>query len=219
VKYGFLSKDIFQKISCPTGPNLEFRQVRTLKTYSSLRQRRIIEKEDLYKTLKIVKEASQAEIKTAYFSLSKVYHPDQGLGDDEKFKEITAAYKILGDEQKRRAYDKQHLPPSEEEIKKKSEKEASMNRLCLDNNNFNSYTSSHSGTKQKKKPSEIAEGLKSQELWRERQNTFKTYREKEQGESHHHNESWGNHFIIRFVTRISVVFGILGTGVYAYAES
>ena len=44
----------------------------------------------------------------AYFRLSKQHHPDKG-GEEHKFKEISAAYEILSDEQKRAAYDKYGL--------------------------------------------------------------------------------------------------------------
>lgn len=64
--------------------------------------------EDLYGILGVSKDASQAEIKSAYRKLAMKYHPDRNPGDkvaEEKFKKISAAYNILGDEQKRREYD------------------------------------------------------------------------------------------------------------------
>ena len=62
----------------------------------------------LYETLEVEKTATQKEIKKAYFRLSKQHHPDKG-GEEHKFKEISAAYVILSDEQKRAAYDKYGL--------------------------------------------------------------------------------------------------------------
>lgn len=62
----------------------------------------------LYETLGVSKDASAKDIRKAYFRLSKIHHPDKG-GDDHKFKEINAAYEILSDEEKRRAYDKYGL--------------------------------------------------------------------------------------------------------------
>lgn len=59
---------------------------------------------DLYETLKIKKDADQSEIKKAYRTFSKKHHPDCG-GDEEKFKEISYAYKILSDPEKRKRYD------------------------------------------------------------------------------------------------------------------
>jgi DnaJ family protein A protein 2 len=59
--------------------------------------------EKLYETLEVNKEATQKEIKKAYFRLSKMHHPDKG-GDEHKFKEISAAYEILSDVDKRKQY-------------------------------------------------------------------------------------------------------------------
>ncbi|KAL7581434.1 hypothetical protein ACA910_022015 [Epithemia clementina (nom. ined.)] len=68
----------------------------------------------LYETLEVEKDASQKEIKKAYFRLSKTHHPDKG-GDEHKFKEINAAYEILSDPEKRKAYDKYGLEGIEDE--------------------------------------------------------------------------------------------------------
>lgn len=62
----------------------------------------------LYETLEVEKSATQKEIKKAYFKLSKLHHPDKG-GDEHKFKEISAAYEILSDPEKREKYDKYGL--------------------------------------------------------------------------------------------------------------
>ena len=62
-------------------------------------------KKNYYDILGVNKNASQDEIKKAYRSLSKKYHPDRNGGDDIKFKEINEAYDTLGDETKRRQYD------------------------------------------------------------------------------------------------------------------
>jgi len=68
----------------------------------------------LYETLEVEKTATAKEIKKAYFRLSKLHHPDKG-GDEHKFKEIAAAYEILSDEQKRKAYDKYGLEGVEDD--------------------------------------------------------------------------------------------------------
>ena len=63
---------------------------------------------DYYADLGVSKNATAEEIKKAYRKLAFKYHPDQNPGDkvaEEKFKKITAAYDVLGDEEKRRQYD------------------------------------------------------------------------------------------------------------------
>ena len=60
---------------------------------------------NLYAILGIPKEASDKEIKKAYHSQSKTFHPDSECGDEEKFKEINEAYEILSDPEKRKQYD------------------------------------------------------------------------------------------------------------------
>uniref|UniRef100_A0A7S2QZ80 J domain-containing protein n=1 Tax=Eucampia antarctica TaxID=49252 RepID=A0A7S2QZ80_9STRA len=59
----------------------------------------------LYETLGIEKSADAKEIKKAYRKLAIKHHPDKG-GDEAKFKEISAAYEILSDAEKRAKYDK-----------------------------------------------------------------------------------------------------------------
>lgn len=60
---------------------------------------------DLYKTLGVDKNASEQEIKKAYRKLAQKYHPDTGKGNEDKFKEVTEAYEVIGDKQKRQQYD------------------------------------------------------------------------------------------------------------------
>jgi len=59
---------------------------------------------DYYKILELTKTSTDNEIKKNYRKLALKYHPDKG-GDEKKFKEITEAYNVLGDPQKRRQYD------------------------------------------------------------------------------------------------------------------
>jgi DnaJ family protein A protein 2 len=68
----------------------------------------------LYETLEVEKESSAKEIKKAYFRLSREHHPDKG-GDEHKFKEISAAYEILSDAEKRKSYDQYGLEGVDDE--------------------------------------------------------------------------------------------------------
>jgi molecular chaperone DnaJ len=64
---------------------------------------------DLYTTLGVDKTASDDDIKKAYRKLAMQYHPDRNGGSkeaEEKFKEVTEAYDVLRDPQKRAAYDR-----------------------------------------------------------------------------------------------------------------
>ncbi|MGN1069436.1 MAG: molecular chaperone DnaJ [Candidatus Fimadaptatus sp.] len=67
-----------------------------------------MEKRDYYEVLGVDKTASDEEIKRAYRTLAKKYHPDLNGGDKEcevKFKEVNEAYETLSDPQKRARYD------------------------------------------------------------------------------------------------------------------
>ncbi|MCC3860343.1 molecular chaperone DnaJ [Pseudemcibacter aquimaris] len=65
-------------------------------------------KQDYYETLGVDRSADAAGLKSAYRKLAMKYHPDRNPGDAEaeaKFKEVSEAYDILKDDQKRSAYD------------------------------------------------------------------------------------------------------------------
>lgn len=65
-------------------------------------------KKDLYDVLGVGRTSSKADIKKAYYKLAKKYHPDSNKDDksaEDKFKEITAAYEVLSDEEQRKMYD------------------------------------------------------------------------------------------------------------------
>lgn len=64
---------------------------------------------NFYDDLDIPKTATQSEIKSAYYGLSKVFHPDKNEGSEKaskRFREISAAYEVLGNFRTRRMYDK-----------------------------------------------------------------------------------------------------------------
>ena len=65
-------------------------------------------KRDFYDCLGVKKTATEKEIKSAYRKLAKKYHPDTNPGDkqaEQRFKEITEAYNVLSDTEKRKLYD------------------------------------------------------------------------------------------------------------------
>jgi len=74
---------------------------------------------DYYATLGVSRDAKPEEIRKAYRRLARKYHPDVNPGNkasEEKFKELSAAYEILGDEKKRKVYDQygfysNNIPP------------------------------------------------------------------------------------------------------------
>jgi len=64
---------------------------------------------DPYKELGVPRSASKAEIKKAFHKLAKDLHPDRNPGDaaaEERFKRVTAAFDLLGDEEKRAKFDR-----------------------------------------------------------------------------------------------------------------
>jgi molecular chaperone DnaJ len=67
-------------------------------------QREWFEK-DYYKDLGVASTATDKEITKAYRKLAKQYHPDTNPGSEDRFKEISAAYDVLGDADKRKEYD------------------------------------------------------------------------------------------------------------------
>lgn len=69
------------------------------------RERKRLMNKDYYQILEVEKSASQDDVKKAFRKLAQKYHPDRKSGDEAKFKEVSEAYSILGNEQKRKEYD------------------------------------------------------------------------------------------------------------------
>jgi len=68
-----------------------------------------VSKADYYEILGVSRDASDADLKSAYRRLALKFHPDRNPGDDaaeEKFKECSEAYQVLSDADKRAAYDR-----------------------------------------------------------------------------------------------------------------
>jgi len=66
-----------------------------------------------YDVLGLKTNASQSQIKSAYYRLSKLYHPDTATNvpnAKDKFAKLSAAYEVLGNPHKRALYDRKHIP-------------------------------------------------------------------------------------------------------------
>lgn len=69
---------------------------------------------DYYQILGLPQNCSQADIKKTFRKLAFQYHPDTNAGDkqaEQKFKELYEAYGVLGDQEKRRQYDRARMSP------------------------------------------------------------------------------------------------------------
>src|SRR5881275_3105595 len=64
-----------------------------------------VEFKDYYRILDVDRSADDKTIKSAYRKLARKYHPDVNKGQDARFKEISEAYEVLSDPEKRRRYD------------------------------------------------------------------------------------------------------------------
>ncbi|MBL1434425.1 DnaJ domain-containing protein [Candidatus Wolfebacteria bacterium] len=60
---------------------------------------------DYYKILDVEKSATHTDVKKAFRKLAQKYHPDRKTGNEAKFKEVSEAYSVIGNEQKRKEYD------------------------------------------------------------------------------------------------------------------
>lgn len=99
---GLLLRIASLEIGSNTNCSVVGQQSRQLHVSSSLLRK------DYYDVLGVPRNASQKDIKKAYYQLAKKYHPDTNKGDPEaqkKFQEVSEAYEVLSDEGKRQQYD------------------------------------------------------------------------------------------------------------------
>ncbi|XP_039115131.1 chaperone protein DnaJ isoform X1 [Dioscorea cayenensis subsp. rotundata] len=90
-------------------PNPSFPLLRFIRDSPKQRQWVVRAKvRDYYETLNLDRNATLQEIKSSYRNLARKYHPDMSKspGSEEKFKEISAAYEVLSDNEKRSLYDR-----------------------------------------------------------------------------------------------------------------
>jgi len=105
---------------------------------------------DYYKALGIKKEASEAEIKSAYRKLAMKYHPDKNPGDknaENRFKEINEAYEVLSDPKKRIFYDNAEKDSIFSENRKNGSNDCAWNNFSFGNFKFKDF--SFTGTNRK----------------------------------------------------------------------
>ncbi|CAL8097028.1 unnamed protein product [Orchesella dallaii] len=74
--------------------------------YSSVWYTSYTSNQNYYEVLGISKQSSSEEIKRAYYEQSKKYHPDKKEGNQDRFREITSAYEVLGNHRLRKMYDR-----------------------------------------------------------------------------------------------------------------
>ncbi|CAJ2641892.1 unnamed protein product [Trifolium pratense] len=93
-------------VATPSNLNFPFSSTRNRSRFASLVRPEA--GNDYYSTLNLTNNASLQEIKTSYRKLARKYHPDMNKspGAEEKFKEISAAYEVLSDDEKRSLYDR-----------------------------------------------------------------------------------------------------------------
>ena len=93
---------------------------------------------DYYKILEVPENADISEIKKKYRKMSMKYHPDRNTGDEKavkKFREITEAYEVLSNGEKRKEYDYKRENENNH-TKKKNDKENFKNKYSENNFSF-----------------------------------------------------------------------------------
>ncbi|RWS22370.1 dnaJ subfamily C member 30-like protein [Leptotrombidium deliense] len=101
----FINRSVYVSMICELN---EYRHFRFFCDYTTSKQ-------DLYEILGISRNSTHNEIKSAYYKLSFVYHPDKNVGDEEaakRFQEIRQAYEVLGNSERKQRYDRHMTPKS-----------------------------------------------------------------------------------------------------------
>lgn len=94
---------------------------------------------DYYKILELDRECSSVEIKKSYRRLARLHHPDANQNSEEstkKFMEISEAYEVLGNDDKRKEYDRACTSGSKPKNARYEEKRKSQNAYDFDPRNF-----------------------------------------------------------------------------------
>ncbi|KAH6803297.1 hypothetical protein C2S51_034743 [Perilla frutescens var. frutescens] len=96
------------KLRAPSSINFSGTRRRRFTPFAAAAAATGVSGSDYYSVLSVSRNATLQEIKAAYRSLARKYHPDmnKGPGAEEKFKEIAAAYEVLSDTDKRSVYDR-----------------------------------------------------------------------------------------------------------------
>ena len=134
---------------------------------------------DYYADLGVSKNASADEIKKAYRKLAFKYHPDQNPGDkaaEEKFKKITAAYDVLGDEEKRRQYDNGGFNPFEQAYSSNQTNQSYQNTYTQGQDFWSWFTNAYNAGNQRQQ--------QQAENWQEQYTQYSNNTEYEQEHTH-----------------------------------
>ena len=134
---------------------------------------------DYYADLGVSKNASADEIKKAYRKLAFKYHPDQNPGDkaaEEKFKKITAAYDVLGDEEKRRQYDNGGFNPFEQAYSSNQTNQSYQNTYAEGQDFWSWFTNAYNAGNQRQQ--------QQTENWQEQYTQYSNNSEYDQEHSH-----------------------------------
>mmetsp|Transcript_14700 Transcript_14700/g.27240 ORF Transcript_14700/g.27240 Transcript_14700/m.27240 type:complete len:209 (-) Transcript_14700:1703-2329(-) len=119
---------------------------------------------DYYRLLNIQRTASKIEVKQAYLTLAKKYHPDTPTGNEELFKSIAEAYAVLSDDSKRSAFDSSKTSTASDSSYRKSGPKPKRDERKVHEETFKKYWREASNPwGGKKTPNASQEGYKGEE--------------------------------------------------------